>query len=145
MRFRSFALAPLLALFGCQALFTEPTPSAVHVRVDASRFTRDPATSAASVGFSAQNNGGVTVYLARCGDRLMAAVDRWQGNRWLQYSGDACQTAYNMSPLPLSVGEEHHSARSVHEVGRYRLRLGIGGAPDTGSAWTAASEPFIID
>ena len=140
---RLFPWLPASAfLLGCAAA-TEPGGQ-VRVEVLGVSFERGTEGHAASVPFVVANSGTASVYLARCGARLMAAVDRWEGGRWNQYSGDACPAIYPMDPLALAPGTRHQGVRAIGEPGVYRLRVGV--AAPTGAAveWLVASAPFEI-
>ena len=130
-----------LVLAGCSS--SSGLSEALRVRVGGGVFEGEPAR-AALVPFEVVNASTRDLYLARCGERLMAAVDRWNGVRWVQHSGDACLTVADMSPLRLAAGASHQSTRAIAEPGMYRLRLGVSAAPSAEYAWDATSAPFTV-
>ena len=96
------------------------------------------------VGFTVENTGDATVYLARCGDALMSAVDRWESVHWEQYSGDLCPAVYPMGPLALAPGARTNGRRVLLEPGRYRLRLGNAPSRVDFPFWDATSNAFHV-
>ncbi|CAN5713645.1 hypothetical protein BH23GEM6_BH23GEM6_24330 [soil metagenome] len=146
MRFAALCSAVLLVAAACQPLITRPEPSTIMVLTEGSIFVRDATPGSASVPFTVENRGTSTLYLARCGERLMAAVDRWENGQWVQHSGDACQTVYPMDARPLAPSASFSSARQVSAPGRYRLRLDARSAPTLPSEWTTAvSNEFTVE
>jgi hypothetical protein len=130
----------------CQQLGTSPEPDGLLVQTGGSTFTRDPALGSATVPFSVVNRGRSTLYLTRCGERLMAALERWENGQWVQYSGDACQTIYPMDPHPLAPSASVSSVHRILEPGRYRLRPGVQTSASEPTIWTAAiSNQFRVE
>ncbi|MGH7476208.1 MAG: hypothetical protein ACRELD_07955 [Longimicrobiales bacterium] len=137
-------MALTLSLAACDADLTGED-SALRVVPDATTYLRDATLGTADIGFTVLNRGTTIVYLARCGDRLLAAVDHWVTGGWTQQSGDGCLTIYDGSPLEVQPGQTLHSLRVLHaEPGRYRLRLGASEAPTVSAAWTATSDDFRV-
>jgi hypothetical protein len=134
-------LSVALAL-GC-TLATAPA-NGVRVETLGAVFDREPGGSFAPVPFVVTNAGAGSVFLAPCGERVMAAVDRWAGARWVQYSGDACPAVFSMAPLELPPGSRLESVRGIGEPGRYRLRLGVVAAASAPTEWSAVSAPFEV-
>lgn len=96
------------------------------------------------VDFTVTNIGTERIHVSRCGDRIMAAVDRAAGTRWQDYSGDGCLTHQDMSPLPIDPGVTLSSSRAIIDSGRFRLRIRVVTAGGVDFAWTVASEGFEI-
>jgi hypothetical protein len=113
------AAALTFSMVACQ-LSTGGEIGPVVVRTDGSTFVLDDGV--AGVPFTIENRGSLTIHLEHCGDRLMTAVNRWEGGEWVQYSGDACQTVYVMGSRPLDPGATISGGRSLSQTGRYRLR-----------------------
>jgi hypothetical protein len=146
MKLRAGFLCVLFLAAACQQLSTGPEPSAVSVRTEASTFVRDAAFGSAMVPFAVENRGRSTLYLARCGERLLAALDRLESGQWVQHSGDACQTVYAMDPRHLAPGATITSVHRVNEPGRYRLRPGVLATAGGPRSWTAAvSNEFTVE
>ena len=99
---------------------------------------------AAGVSFRVENRTGRTIFLARCGERIMAAVDRWESERWVSHASDACQAVQRMDPLPLDPGAAAGGAQAVQLPGRYRLRLGAASARGEPTVWDVTSPDFTI-
>lgn len=105
-----------------------------------------PAAGGADVPFAATNSGSEPLFLARCGERIMAAVDRLKNGRWTQYSGDVCQAIHPMDPLRLAGGDTVRGVQGVREAGRYRLRLAVvGGSPDDTGSTEVYSTTFTLE
>lgn len=141
---RSFVIAASLAgmLAGC---FPPSAPeSAIVVSIDGAVFQRTGAPGSATIPFTVANRSGSSQFVARCGTRIMAAVDRWNGQTWLQYSGDACTTQLPMAPLELNSGAVASATRAIAEPGRYQLRIGISDNPTAGYNWSVVSADFEI-
>lgn len=144
MRSAFLTLVPFLLVLGCSVL-TGPGSPDVQIEVEEERFARDPITGAATISFSVRNTGDSTLYLDRCGERLTTLVDRWENGQWVHFRSDICLAVYEAYPWPLEVGEERVNLRTIHEPGRYRLRLGISEVRGARSGWTAASPGFTVD
>jgi hypothetical protein len=142
MKWLLILLVYLALAHGC----TSATAPSGGVRVDllGATFDREPGGSIASVPFAVRAVGTRSVFLARCGDRLMAAVDRWDDGRWVQYSGDACLAIHPMAPVELRPDSRLEAVRVIGEPGRYRLRLGVASAGGEPADWSAASAPFEV-
>lgn len=150
MRVLAIAAAGLLALSGCDTLDTLATEAAspieaIHVETDASYYVRPSATVPASVQFTIENRGTRAVAIHRCGERVMAALDRRDGLGWEQFSGDACLANQMMVPLELAPGARAAGIQMVQQRGVFRLRLGIdrGGAAQV--MWTVTSNEFTVE
>lgn len=150
MRVLAIAAAGLLALSGCDTLDTLTTEAAspieaIYVETDASHYVRPSATVPASIQFTIENRGSREVAIHRCGDRVMAALDRRDGAGWEQFSGDVCPANQMMVPLELAPGARTMGVQRVQQRGVYRLRLGIdrGGAAQV--MWTVTSNEFTVE
>lgn len=139
---------PLLFLAAaCQDLGTEARPPVISIHTESTAFELDPVQGMTTVPFVVANRTRATIYLARCGERLMAALDRWQDGRWVQVSGDACQTHLPMVPLPLPSLATTSGERVLDRAGRYRLRPGVNrsAAGNTDYAEVASNEFTVQD
>lgn len=149
LRLPEVLLLSLLALPGCGVLATDAmmdsTLSAVQVETDARTYQRAATESEvlARISFMVSNRSGQTVSLARCGDRLMTALDRREGSAWVQFAGDICPGHLSMVALRLSSSGTADGTVVVREPGVYRLRLGV--APGDGQImWSVTSNEFIV-
>lgn len=132
------------ALSACGAP-VQPEQPDVTVSTERRVFEIDPETSSAAVGFAITNRGGETVYVPRCSGRVVAAVDRREGDEWRPWTSGVCPTVRDMSPLALEPGETARSERPVSEVGRYRLRIPVRGRPDGRAEETLVSNSFRVE
>jgi hypothetical protein len=142
MRILMLLLAVLTSVQACR-LPLGPATLDVQV-VTAETVIERPEQGAAGVEFRVTNRGAATVYLAMCGLRVMAAVDRREDGIWNPHSSDACQAHVDMSSLALEPGETVESSRGIVEKGEYRLRIGT--VRDFGQepVWTTLSNPFAV-
>lgn len=99
--------------------------SRVQVQTLGTEFDRPAPGTFASVPFRVTNRSTAPVFVARCGDRLMATVEGWDGRGWASYSGDVCAAVHPMDPVPLAAGVKREAARAIGEPGLFRLRLGL--------------------
>jgi hypothetical protein len=143
MKHRVFAVG-LLFVAACQQLATGPGQSRLLIETAGTTFTRGAAPEFAVIPFVVTNQGSRSIYLARCGERLMAAPDRREAGQGVQHSGDGCLTNQDMSPVELAPGATVQSQRGVTEAGEYRLRLGSSGSPAEPSQWVIVSNEFTI-
>ncbi len=150
MRVLAIAAAGLLALSGCGTLDTLATEAAspleaIHVATDAGIYAIPPAGGPASIQFTVENRSSSEVAIHRCGDRIMAALDRRDGPGWEQFSGDVCLANQIMVPLRLAPGARTVGVQMVQQRGVYRLRLGIdrGGAAQV--MCTVTSNEFTVE
>jgi hypothetical protein len=74
----------------------------------------------------------------------MAAVDKWTGDGWTQYSGDACTAVQAQGLLELRAGSSVDAIRVVPDAGKFRLRILTGPAYNTPNLWSVASGGFEI-
>ncbi len=129
------------AAFGCGA--TQPGAIDLHVEITAVEVAAD-ALDGWTVSFTVTNAGETAVRLARCGDRLMLAVDVRVAVAWNEYSGDGCRAIYDMSPWELAPGATLSGSRGFQEAGHYRLRFGVAADPAEMLDWTVASPSFVV-
>ena len=111
----------------------------VEVRPAALTFTRN-AQNLAEVPYQVVNGSDAAILLTtRCGDRLSPAVQRRDGDEWVQRSGGGCFAIYPMSPVPLAAGarRDEREVMSSAPPGQYRLVLGTERGP-------VASAPFTV-
>ena len=147
MRLLAIAAASLLALPACDSLTTEAASplEAIHVETDASYYVRPSATIPVSVQFTIENRGTREVAIHRCGERVMAALDRREGAGWEQFSGDACPGNQMMVPLQLAPSARVAGVQMVQQRGVFRLRLGIDRGGGAQVMWTVTSNEFTVE
>lgn len=122
----------------------DPDAVALEVHTQASEFVISPGEESVSVFFTITNRGATTAFLARCGERIMAALDRREGGIWVQYSADACLASVTMAPLEITPGQSLHGTREIRETGEYRLRIGVSADASDQQAWTPTSSSFTV-
>lgn len=135
--------APALALLVACSSVSGPA-AVVEVNVAMRTFERIGAPPKATVPFTVTNRGSAAAFVARCGPSMMSALDRWDGERWVQRSGDMCITIHPMHPLELPSGASAATSRSVTEPGLYRLRVGVAAAPGADVDWSTISSRFEV-
>jgi hypothetical protein len=138
----SLAVAGIALLGACSAL-SGPTQH-VEVNVSGATFERIGSPAIATVPFNVRNRGSASVFVARCDTRVMAAVDRWNGQSWVEYSGDACLAIYPMAALEVAPGASAGASQLVDEPGKYRLRIGAANAATSDLDWTIVSTHFEV-
>ena len=143
MRSGFFLLVLLAVLSGCRMLSTAPDASRVHLVVEGPTFALERGGHGYVVPWVVENQGSETVYLSRCGDRLLFEVEHWENAAWVNASAAVCITVLNMTPRPLAPGEELRGAERISAPGRYRLRLGASDRAGEEKR-IVVSEPFTI-
>jgi hypothetical protein len=135
------ALGPILLAAGCGIFPTGPADSVLTETIGMEFTLRERVLE---IPFHVTNRSSSTIYLAACGDRVVATIERRQGVRWEHYEGDWCP-ANVIHTLALAAG---HSREDRHrfwrpEPGSYRLRLGIGYRSQP-AQWVETSNPFVV-
>jgi len=138
----SVAGTAVLMLGACSAL--SGPANVVEVNVAAATFERVGIPAVATVPFSVTNRGSASAFVARCDNRVMAAVDRWNGQNWVQYSGDACPAIYTTAALEITPGASAAGSQFVLEPGKYRLRVGTVDASNSRLDWSIVSSQFEV-
>ena len=102
-------------------------------------------SSLATLEFSVENTGRVSLEIPRCGSQLAAFIDGRVGSRWqvVGQHGIICPAIYDMTPLTLAPGERARSSITL-APGIYRLRVPHAVAGQSADAHTAASNAFSI-
>jgi hypothetical protein len=138
------ALGVVVILLGACQWLTEPR-EAVEVRVVEVFEMIQPESDGGpwSVEFQVTNNGRRQAYLYRCG-WIGSMVEREQDGVWVQFSGAACQTVYDMSPIAIAPGETLSGTRVVWGPGRYRLRIGVMSDLAGEYEWSVLSNEFYV-
>lgn len=138
-------LSVLAATAICAACSTPTTPAdSIEVSVPASTFERVGTLPVANIPFTVTNGASTSIFVGRCGGRVMAAVDKWTDQGWVQYSGDACTGVYSQALLELQPGTSIDAIRAVTDAGKFRLRISTGPASNVAGMWSVASPEFDI-
>jgi hypothetical protein len=132
-----------IALLGACSALSGPT-KVVEVNVSGATFERIGTPAIATVPFNVTNRGSASVFVARCDTRVMAALDRWNGQGWVLYSADACPAIYTTAALEIAPGASAAASRSVVEPGKYRLRIGAADAATSDLDWSIVSSHFEV-
>ncbi len=140
---RLLSLVSAAVLFGGCSSTSSPN-NVVEVRVGGTSFERGGVPAIADIPFTLTNRGSASVFVSRCDSRAMAAIDRWNGQAWVQYSADVCETVFDASALELLPGTSIQSTRSVLDPGHYRLRVGTAEASSGSFDWSTASLRFGV-
>jgi hypothetical protein len=125
----------VLAALGCES---PSDPVGVRIQTGSAAYRLSD-----QIAFTATNQGGDPVYLARCCE-VAVAYDRWEGGRWLGYSSGMCLAICRMDAIVLQAHGTYAGLAAMPDTGRYRLRIGVAtsfsGLPD----WSVTSNPFDV-
>lgn len=132
-----------IVLLGACSSLSGPA-NVVEVNVAGGTFERIGTPVIAIVPFSVTNRGSVSVFVARCDASVMVAVERWNGQSWVNYSADVCPAIYTTAPLEIAPGTSAAASRSVQEAGKYRLRIGAADAASSGLNRSIVSSDFEV-
>lgn len=80
---RILSALPLVFLAACTSPFGSGGPE-LQVRSEQDEYVAHPISFVGPVGFTVKNEGGESLYLPRCGDQVIVAVDRREGGDWRQ-------------------------------------------------------------
>lgn len=108
-------LLAMSALAACQSVV--PIPDLVA-------FTFQTGRSSA-IAVSVRNTSGDVVFLPRCGDHVLSAIERRSGDEWINAAAALCPASLRMDPIRLDVGTVHQDSVALTQPGTYRLRLAI--------------------
>lgn len=133
-----------MAMFGALAIVTLgcgglTEPSDVAVIPTANGFAIDE-----WVTFVVRNDGRETIHVDRCGERVLAGLDRRVAGRWENEMATLCVLSFYVPPLALAPGESVTDSVLVRSPGRYRLFVGYGRG-DTRILHKAWSGGFTVD
>jgi hypothetical protein len=133
-----------MAMYGAFAIFAlgcgGPTePSDVVVIPTAGAFSVDEHAT-----FVVRNEGRETIYLARCGERVQAGVDRRVGLRWQNEMAGLCILSLYVPPLQLEPGESVTDSVLMRSPGTFRVFVGYGRGDDR-ILYNAWSRGFRVD
>ncbi len=138
---RAFLLGLTVSALAC----TDPVSSERALRVTiAEPLFEQEADTPAEVRFIVANESQHAVFLARCGDRLMVAIDRQESRRWVPYSSDMCQAIHLSDPVEILPGEARTGVRSIVATGRYRIRIGTQRDRNGATSWDVTSNAFEV-
>ena len=135
----------ILGLTTIALAWRDPVNPEGRFRVSVPEFLIEQEDRAATrVRFFAVNQEETPVFVARCGDRIMAALDRREGFQWMPYSTDLCEAIHMSEPVEMLPGEARSDIRTVQEVGRYRIRNGTQRDRNGATRWSVTSNAFEV-
>jgi hypothetical protein len=138
----SVTAAAIAALLACSAI--SGPANVVEVDVAGAIFDRIGTPAIATVPFSIRNRGATSIFVTRCDTRLTTAVERWDGQGWAGYAADICQAVYTSAPLELAPGVSAAANWSLHDAGKYRIRIGVADAAGSGVNRSLVSSEFEV-
>ncbi len=98
----------------------------------------------ATIPFDVTNDGDATAFIAACGDRIAASVDRRVNGRWEQFAGGICFADRLVVPLELRAGARQHADLGVGEAGQYRIKVHYTEDASGRKPRSAVSEAFDV-
>jgi hypothetical protein len=98
----------------------EPGDLAVEVLVPSTVVL--PPSGSAEVPFTINNHSEQSIFLTTCGDQITLTVERFDGNGWVEHSGNICQAFLLSIPLEIQAGGTADGSVGVSGAGRFRLR-----------------------
>lgn len=122
-------LLALPTLVGCQGVAPISGPIA---------FTFENRAHSTIVAVAVHNTGHDVVFLPRCGEHMLPAIERRTGDAWINAAAAICPANERMDPIRLAAGEVHQDTIGVRQPGTYRLRVMI-----LRGSMRAASEPVV--
>ena len=124
------------ALVGCQGV----APAAAAVV-----FTFQNGATSGAVIVSVRNAGSDVVFLPRCGEHMLVAIDRRTGDAWTNAAAAACPMNLRMDAIRLDVGAAYVDSILVSSPGTYRLRVAIQPRSSAAAAESVTSQSFSIE
>jgi len=124
----------IATLAACEIVAPTPDPIAFSFRGGAS--------SPIEVSFRNISDG--VVFLPRCGDRVLPAIERRSGGKWVNAAAAICPASLRMDPIRLDVGAVHQDGLPVTQPGTYRLRLAISRSP-AAQPQPVVSQSFVVE
>ena len=88
-------------------------------------FTFQGGANSSTILVSVRNAGDEAVFLERCGDRMLPAVERRSEDAWVNTAAAICPASLRMDPIRLEAGAVHQESLGKMQPGTYRLVLGI--------------------
>ncbi len=137
---------PLVFLAACTSPFGSGGPE-LKVRTEQEEYVANPISFVNSVWFTVKNEGDESIYLPRCGDHVIVAVDRREGGDWRQaYGGSGiCPANLTSGPLQVQPGDSVRSAAGVGGPGRYRIRVRATHTAGSSRFHEAVSNAFTME
>jgi hypothetical protein len=139
MRKVLLAVSMLLSQAGCESS-TAPELTDLRIATAERTFQRG-----SDIPFAVTNTGAIVVYVAACGPRVAATLDRNERGRWVGYSADICQAVYSAAPLPVAPGAVIQETWSIQNPGRYRIRVAASSSSKKDRQWSVTSRPFVVE
>ena len=96
------------------------------------------------IAVAVRNISDDVVFLPRCGDHVLPAIERRSGGEWVNAAAAICPANLRMDPIRLDVGAVHQDRVTVTQPGTYRLRLAISRSP-AGLSEPVVSPGFVVE
>jgi hypothetical protein len=96
------------------------------------------------VSYVLGNRTGRTLYGARCGPNLSAALDRWDGTAWVEAEPGTCADGVEPVAVGIGIDEIRRGTRPIAAAGVFRIRVGTTSSPGGQLAWEHRSAAFEI-
>jgi len=140
MATKFFTIA-LIVLTGCS--FFEPEPT-VRVITDRGIYSLPSPTEGVVVSYTVKNSSSSMVWIPRCGDVFVLAVDLWVDDDWWHVDPGTCPPEMQGAPFLLGVGEEAADQALFLSPGKYRI--GVTAYDPTGRSeeWYGVSNEFEV-
>lgn len=135
-RTRTHWLLAISALAACAAV----APNAPAVA-----FTFQNGASSGTVTVSVRNTGDDVVFLPRCGDHMLVAIDRRSGDAWTNAAAAFCPANLRMDAIRLDIGAAHVDSILVTPPGTYRLRVAIQPRSSVAPSKAVTSQSFSTE
>lgn len=119
--------------------------TAVAPNAPAVAFTFQNGASSGTVIISVRNTGNDVVFLPRCGNDMLMAIDRRSGDSWTNATAGLCQTNLRMDAIGLDVGTTYVDSVLVTPPGTYRLRIAIQPRSSAAPSEAVTSQSFSTE
>jgi hypothetical protein len=121
----------------------------LHVTVGAGSYARiligDPAVlRLATVSYDITNDGGATVLVQSCDQRISATIEKRVDEQWEPYASGICLANLSSLPVPLRERDRQHGDVGIADPGRFRIRIFYGADASENLSRSAASNAFDV-
>jgi hypothetical protein len=142
---RMSRVLPVTALSAVVIACTEPTDPTDYLATETAETTYSSGAEGVGVSFTVTNlNTRETYYVGACDDRVLAAVERREGGRWVNAAAAICLGIYSSAPIVLGPGQRTESIVGVSGAGLFRLRLVVARDRERQTSWMESSNSFIV-
>jgi hypothetical protein len=153
MRRRTYTQLPLALLALCALLSACADPEGARLDVDITRLGPVPAQQTseqnafyvASVEMRITNRGTETASLPRCGDAVLAVLEKREGGEWIPATFPVCPAVLVANPLELPPGEHTTAVVAAPTIGTFRAVVYYAARIDDPVDHVARSRPFDVE